>query len=124
MYVLDSSSIIEILRDSEKGKKIIQEVKEEDVTSTTICEVEVLIGTKGKTEEYARKLFSEMYIFEFTKSAAKKSIDIAKELKREGKSLVGADIFIAGICKEQDATLVTCDKGFKEIKGLKVLYID
>ncbi|MDP3728156.1 MAG: type II toxin-antitoxin system VapC family toxin [bacterium] len=124
MYCLDSSAIIEILKSSEKGEKIAQLIKDEDLCSTTICEVEVLIGTKGRIERYAQELFKTIYIFEFTKEAAKKSIETGKELQKEGKTLIGADLFITGICKEQNLTLVTCDKGFKDLKSIKVICIE
>ena len=124
MYVLDSSAIIEILYNSKKGEKIVQAIKEEDIASTTICKVEVLIGAKGKAENYAKDIFRKMYVFEFTKDAAERSIEMGKELLKEGKPLEGPDLFIAGICKEQNLPLITCDKSFKNIKGIKVMYIE
>lgn len=124
MYLLDSSAIIEILHNSKKGKEIVEFLEEENIASTTICEVEVLLGTKNKTEEYAKDLFNKIHIFEFTQDAANKSIEIGRELKKEGNSLEGPDLFIAGICKEQNIPIITCDKSFKTIKGIKVIYIE
>ncbi len=35
-----------------------------------------------------------------------------------------SDIFIAGICLANDATIVTFDKDFGKIKGLKTLILE
>lgn len=51
-------------------------------------------------------------------------IKIQKALKKDGIQLSRTDLFIAGICKRHDATLITCDKDFKKVNNLKIALID
>lgn len=124
MHLLDSSAIIELLSGSERGKNIAKAVENETTISSVFCVHEVLAGSKGKENIRARIFFDQIQVYGFTRKSAEKSIEIEKELRNSGKMLGRTDIFIAAICKEQSLTLVTCDKGFKAIKGIKVICIE
>jgi len=47
--------------------------------------------------------------------------EIATELKRVGKPMQQNDIWIAAVCKQYDYTLLSNDRGFSEIIGLKLM---
>lgn len=123
MYVLDSSAIIELLADSLLGKKIVDLVGDEPLSSTVISLIEVMDGIHKKTEPAVHAFFQSVPIFELTLEAAKQCVTLQKNLKESGKPLERADLFIAGICKHKGLSLVTCDKDFLRVDGISVLLI-
>ena len=122
MFILDSSAIIEVVHDSELGRKVVNIVGSEKVYITSISVHEILLS-----EKYAKKVaeFAEnSYVFNFNKESAKISAKIQKELKSSGRMINQGDIFIAAICIETNSTLVACDNDFKKIAGLKCTMVD
>jgi len=124
MHILDSSIIIELIGGSELGRKAITAINEEHLATTVISMVEVLEGTNGKIDIAAASFFDSIPILSLDIESAIECIKIQKALKRNGTPLGRADLFIAGICKKNDATLVTCDNGFKKVNNLKIALID
>lgn len=120
MFVLDSSAIIEVLGGSQLGAEVRDIVDGWAATTTSISYVEVMSGTTNKTEAVAEQLFACLTLLDFTVAAAKKSLTIAKALREKGRMVEWSDIFIAGICKNENAILVTCDQGFKHIPGIEI----
>lgn len=117
MFILDSSTIIEIAHDSERGRKAVNIVGGERVYITALSVNEVLLSEKEtpKMEEFIKNA----YVFSFDKEAAKISVQIEKDLKKSGKMINKSDIFIAAICMQTNSTLVACDSDFKKVANLK-----
>ena len=120
MYILDSSAIIELLTDTEKAKKIEDLLGNNPIATTTISYVEVISGIKGNAIVGALEFFNSIIVLDFDIAAANESIWIEKELKQQGQLLGRADLFIAGICKQNKMPLVTCDNDFKRVKSITV----
>lgn len=124
MYILDSSIIIEVLGGSELGRKALAATNEGHVATTAICMVEVLDGTNGKAAIAAASFFDSLQILSLDTEAAIECIKIQKALKKDGNPISKTDLFIAGICKRHEATLITCDNDFKRINNLKMILIE
>ncbi len=47
--------------------------------------------------------------------------EVSAELAQKGKPMQTNDIWIAALCKEANYTLLTADKGFNNIAGIKII---
>lgn len=121
MYVLDSSSLIELFENKSRSQRVADIVQNEILATTTICMHEVLAGALSDKERFfLDDIFSQMQILVHDESAARYGARIEQELERAGARINAADIFIAGICKAHGAELITLDNDFSRIKGLRV----
>ncbi|MBS3148033.1 type II toxin-antitoxin system VapC family toxin [Candidatus Woesearchaeota archaeon] len=125
MYVLDSSALIEGIIDGPRSQPISDSLTEEEFLTTSVCVHEILIGARNSAELFVLKgILHAVPTLDYTKDCAVHSAQIERELKREGKLINKMDILIAAICKASNATLITLDKDFEKIKGLKVKVIN
>ena len=122
MFILDSSAIIEVVHDSERGRKVVNMVSDEKVYITSLSVNEVLFSEKEAVE--LEEFIRNAYVFSFDKEAAKISVKIERDLKKTGKMINKTDIFIAAICMQTNSTLVACDNDFKKVAGLKCTVVD
>ncbi|MBI5635676.1 type II toxin-antitoxin system VapC family toxin [Candidatus Micrarchaeota archaeon] len=115
MNILDTSILIEISNATPAGKKIADEIRENEWATTAVSVYEFL---KSGSEE-KNKLFLEKFVaLKFTKQAAYEGAKIHRELKKSGKMINSADIYIAGIVKANQGRLYTLDSDFAKISGL------
>jgi len=122
MNVYDSSALIELLDQTKKGKKIQQKLSNTLINTTAINIHELLVGAENKKEIFLLQgLFRTFNILSFNASAAEFSALIEQNLKKEGKKVKDADLFISAICLQHKATLITCDKDFKKVNGLDLI---
>lgn len=123
MIVLDSSAIIQILNGTKEGEKIKDlYTNREFISATTSINInEVLIGVKENKKEDVKNFFEELEILNFDSRAAYKSVEIENSLRKKGKLINKLDIYIASICLIHDAQIITLDKDFNNIEGLKVI---
>lgn len=117
MFILDSSAIIEIIHNTERGRKAVDVVGDEKVYITSLSVNEVLFSEKETKE--MENFIKNAYVFSFDKEAAKISVQIEKDLKKAGKMINKIDIFIAAICVQTNSTLLACDNDFKKVANLK-----
>ena len=120
MYILDTSAIVEILKNSQKGRQIIGIINDEAVVISSFQIYEILLGMKKEEIEKTYKMLFNLPIIDFGKEAAVESVKIQKELISHGKYIGIIDIFIASLCIFNKATLITLDKDFESIKGLNL----
>lgn len=123
MIMLDSSAVIEFLEESEKGNKIRKLVENDSSSVSTISINELLITSHGDENELIRNLLDGVHVFDFDEKAAYRSVEIEKEMRKKGNVIGKLDIFIAAICLENNLPLVTLDKDFRRVGGLKVLLV-
>lgn len=120
MYVLDSSALIEIIQGYPRMGHILSLVGEESLVTTSVNMHELLVGAwTDKERFFLTNIFMGAHILEHTSHAAQHGARIEQELARSGKMVNKMDILIAGICKANNAELVTLDKDFAKIKGIK-----
>ena len=117
MLVLDTSAMIEVVKDSERGRKITEFVGELPTATTPFCVYESLYPEKGT--EKIKEMIGKMKMLDYDKESAHITIEIEKELWRTGKMINLVDIFIAAICVRHGHEIVTCDEDFRKISKLK-----
>ncbi len=123
MFLLDTSAIIELSYGTELAYKIKELIGEEYTVVTTISVEEFLVGIDETMFDTALTIFGAFHVYPLDIESAIESAKIERELKKSGRMIQRADIFIAGICKKYNLELITCDEDFLRIKSLKVRLI-
>ncbi len=120
--LLDTNILIYLSQGNEKVKKALQRLNQEFFFISVISYFEFLDGHKTP-EEFA--LFQErlqnLAPLDFTREIAKRAAELDRLTNRKIK-LKG--LFIAATAEVEKLTLVTADKGFKRVKGLKVKLLE
>lgn len=126
MKFLDTSFLIDILREYTPAESLVEQLDKEGphVTSTIVVH-EFLTGAYGaqKPEEeltIRKNLLKTLIILSFDLKSAEESSKIESDLRKQGKYIGGADILIAGTMKAHRIfQIVTRNvKHFKEIPGI------
>lgn len=123
MYILDTSCFIELIKNSSKGQKICKILENTPAITTTLTIHETLSGMEGIQAEILKKLLDGIEILNYDKQSAIKSAHIERMLTKQGRKINKIDTLIAGICITSNKTIVTLDKHFKRIPGLKCLMV-
>lgn len=120
MYVLDSSVLIELLNEGPQAVSIRHAIGEELLVTTSISAHEVLCGAASDKHFFLlENLFSSILVLGHDEHSAKIGAVFDRQLTRAGAKINTPDLLIAGICKVNNAELVTLDQDFAKIKGLK-----
>ena len=124
MIVLDTSALIDLFR----GSGQIGEFVGEDTATTMISCYEIFAGVnhrKAKREEqFFRRFFSEMEIFDFDMRAAEKAGEIMAQLLTQGTPVNTLDVLIAGTAITNGAErLISRDRDFEKISQVSELAI-
>lgn len=119
MNILDSSALIEILHETPKSERILKDIGSELAVTTVFNMHEMLRCAMPKELPVLSKIFSEIKILEYDKDCALISSGLNANLKKQGREIGEIDVFIASIGIKNEAVLVTLDKHFARIKGLK-----
>lgn len=120
MIVLDTSVIIEILKETGKGSAIVDAVFEEEVSTTSLSFYEVMLGAKQDELADIQKFFNELPMLYFDKTSAAECAFLEKVLTRQGKTVSKIDLLISAVCRANNSDLITLDKDFLKIPGLKL----
>lgn len=126
--LLDTSAFIELLR----GKKKVADIMNSaDIIYFSFFVIgEILVGFRGgKKEEENFKIYNSfknmpaVRILDGTEETAEIFSEIKSKLKSSGKPIPINDIWIASHCIETGSVLITCDKHFNSIAGLRLIQI-
>jgi len=120
MHCLDTSAVLEMLYETEKGKEIESITKGGQIRITSLTIQELLIGMKEKEVKMLEAFFGEVLVTDFSKECATHSAVLERYLRKSGKLINKVDILIAGICFNHNYHLITCDRDFEKIKGLRI----
>ncbi|MBI5797791.1 PIN domain-containing protein [Candidatus Woesearchaeota archaeon] len=128
MACLDTSFIIDLFHGNLKAKEISQELSEREmqlsITTPTIMELwsGACLSVRSKQEkEKILQLLQSLEVLDLTREAAFEAGEIEAQLLKQGKTIDPEDCMIAGIVKANNETIVTGDRHFTFIEGLKVL---
>jgi len=124
MAVLDSSAIIHVLGGTTQGKIILDKFGDQAQAITAVSMNEVLVGEQQQRAARIREFCQGFEILPFDAKAALKSVDIELTLRKKGKPIGKMDLFIAATCIANDLPLITSDRDFKNVEGLRVLLIE
>ncbi len=123
---LDTTFLIALLRGDSRSIKTLKSLENsgEKICTTAICAYELLKGamTSSKKEKNTRvvqELLQTIEPLPFDSSAAIIAAQIYSNLAASGQIVRGLDVLIAAICLNSNDALVTSDKGFSRIIGLK-----
>ncbi len=125
--LIDTSVLIEFLRNKDKSQTILWSLKEKYVCCvSSITIFELYCGAKSKIHmQDLEKLFRWLNVLSFDEESAKTSSKIYKELKDENQLIEYRDIFIASTAIKKEFELATLNiKHFERIRQLKLLRID
>lgn len=128
IYLLDTSIIIEVLRNNPQIKIFASERPEDIFLTSAICEAEVWEGIfrekvnfDKKREEFERFLQSLGKTLLFDSDQAKIAGQLRSSLSLKGELIGDIDILIAACALKNNATLWTKNpKHFEKIKNLQV----
>jgi len=122
MILLDSSALIEILHDTEKGKNAVSLIGDEIICIAAFSIYEVMFSIKER-ERNKIEIVKMLNVLDFDKRAALKSIEIEKQLMREGRLIKKIDIFISAICAVNDLRIITADEDFRNVGVLEAIIL-
>tara|TARA_Y100000034_G_scaffold44576_2_gene54768 strand:- start:10695 stop:11081 length:387 start_codon:yes stop_codon:yes gene_type:complete len=125
-YVLDTTILIEL---EKKKSNIISKLKtlppdELQITYFTLCEYYYGIIKKSPRNRLKalKSLFKYNTLYPLYKSALI-FCELKNKLIRSGKEIPDFDLLIASVVMENNSILITMDKHFSRIKGLKTIVI-
>ena len=125
-YCLETSFVIDFLREKEDAIEKYREIKKQKLETTSVVAWEILRGPKlyGRVKEYndAIKFLERLNILPFTLTSSRIASEIELELKEKGRSVNLIDVLIAATAIENNSKLVTRDEGYENIKGLEVVF--
>ncbi len=125
MILLDTDVLIEIERNNEEVITKLSEVRAKypgEVGITSAVYSEILFGYLKKNKQISPG-FDSLEIVDFDKDSAKIFAVKKKELEQKGTPIPLFDLLTASCTLAHEATLVTSDSHFKEVKGLKVIFV-
>ncbi len=128
MVVLDTSFLVDILRNAPRAVELLVEIEGKEpaflVAAPTIMELwEGALDSKVQEKEKARvdALLASVNVLHLDVRAAKRAAELDFELSAKGTPLELSDIMIAAIAMANGETVVTKDSDYARVPGLKVL---
>ena len=128
MVVLDTSFLVDILRNAPRAVELLVEIEGKEptllVAAPTVMELwEGALGSKASEKEKARvdALLTSVNVLYLDVRAAKRAAELDFELSGKGTPLELQDIMIAAIAMANGETVVTKDSDYARIPGLKIL---
>lgn len=129
MICLDSTIIIDFLKNKTHAVNAIDKIKDKQLATTTINIFELLLGILRKKQisydyEIAglTKLIGNLIMLNLDYQSSAKAAEIASYLHKKGMQIEANDCLIAGIMLANNCNkIITRDEEhFKRIKGIKV----
>lgn len=123
MIILDTDVLIDVLAGQEPWATWFGErLPSRRLATTSITRFELLAGARSTEERGRLKTFLRpLAVLPFDREAADRAAAAASRLRAQGLPLPMADLAIAGICLELEASLLTRNRGhFERIDGLRL----
>jgi len=126
MECLDTTFIIDLLKNKTEAIKKASEIKEEFIVTTTTNVFEVLQGfyfeSNQKKIDIVNNFLSTVGILPLDFTASAKAAEIRVDLMKKGKDINVLDSLIAGTMLTNNCnTIITRNKDhFERVKGIKV----
>ena len=125
MFCLETTFLIDLLKGGERAVEVYKKLRDSKIHTTSISAWEIIRGPRliGKKEEFevALEMLENIDVLPFSFNSAKIVSEVENSLKKKGLEMNLVDVLIASIAIEHDLRLVTRDKYFGRIEGLKVL---
>jgi predicted nucleic acid-binding protein len=123
LVLIDSNVYIDFLNSGvDPVREICRQLSLDDIASCGVVKAEVLRGVKGqKQRDRLDEFFSVTQMLTTPASLWDEVWQLAWKLDRQGKVLPLQDIVIGCCALRASASVMTRDKHFREIDGLRVL---
>lgn len=124
-YLLDTNLCIRVLRDRPQAVRERFNLEAEGLCISTIVLTELLHGAaKSDRPEHNRReverFAARLSVLPFDEAAADHAADIRAVLERQGRTIGGYDLLIAGHARSRGLTVVTGNLAeFERIEGLR-----
>lgn len=124
-FLLDTKLCIRVLRDRPPSLREKFNLEAESLAISTIVLTELLHGAAKSARPEANRREVETFaarleVLPFDDSAAYHAADIRTTLERQGQSIGGYDILIAGHARSRGLIVVTANRGeFDRVAGLR-----
>lgn len=125
-YVIDSDTVIYLLRGNKSIISQFLNVDPDDLATTRINYVELLFGAYNSQRvkqnlTRIKSFLAELPILEFDQQASEWFARQKADLKKQGSLIADMDLMIASICLASESTLVTNNtRHFTRIHGLRL----
>lgn len=127
MVVLETSFLIDLLKDNEKAAQIVKKLDnlDEEKCVASISAMELYFGAlQSNKEERIMEIVSllrSLIVLDFDYSSAIEASKIKNDLTKKGLIIELEDIMIAGVSKINKQKLITKNaKHFERIEGLEI----
>jgi tRNA(fMet)-specific endonuclease VapC len=123
VIVLDTDILIDILAGKEPWATWFAErLPSRRLATTSVHSLELLAGARTPEEgDRLRTFLRPLAVLPFDRDAAHRAAGAAADLHRRGEALPTADLAVAGVCLELEASLLTRNRRhFQRIAGLRL----
>jgi len=123
VIVLDTDVLIDILAGKEPWATWFAErLSSRRLATTSINCFELLAGARTREEaDRLRTFLRPLTVLPLDRDSARRAADAAGDLRRRGEPLPMADLAVAGVCLELEASLLTRNRShFERIRELRM----
>jgi tRNA(fMet)-specific endonuclease VapC len=124
-FMLDTNTVSSVLKGQSSVVARLAAATPEGVCLSVVTEAELLFGLAKRPE--ARKLriavdelLAAIEVLAWNSATARRYVTIRAELERRGKPLGVVDLLIAAHAVQHDAVLVTNDRAFSAVSGIRL----
>jgi tRNA(fMet)-specific endonuclease VapC len=124
-FMLDTNTASALLNGQSRAMARLAAETPERICLSVVTEVELLFGVAKRPE--ARKLriavdefLAAIEVLAWNSTTARRYATIRAELERRGKPLGALDLLIAAHAVQHDVVLVTNDRAFSAVSGLRL----
>lgn len=122
-HLLDTSIVIEVFEGNKEIADKLNKIPHIYISTVVLGELYIGINRVANKAKHLKKLSAFLQlcnVWNMDEATAMHYGEIVAGLYKKGKPIPTNDIWIAALALQHDLTLITKDKHFKEIDGLKV----
>jgi len=125
LFLLDTTTISDILVENDASVRHLLAAPIDGVAVSTISEAELLFGAvkRNRSKRLLQAIgafLDRIAVVAWDSRAAACYAELRADLERAGRPLGALDTLIAAQAIALDATLVTSDRAFRQVRGLKL----
>jgi len=122
--MIDTSLLIDYFRKTDKSKARLVQLSQQfgQLSISSVTEFEVYSGATSTQLTFWNELLFEILVYPFDSKAAHIAVEIYRDLKKLGRTIEKADLFIAATAVSNGLSLDTLNqKHFHKIRQLTLL---
>lgn len=123
MVCLDTNAVIELIRGNLKVLELLEQQPDNTLSITAVTRYELLKHSNLDKKKAAANVIKNFLILPFDEEASNRAAAIYEKLRLKGSLINENDILIAGTTLSANETLITTDKDFEKVEGLKTMII-